>query len=385
MARSGAIVFGREAHYNSCAMSIRKFWTIVWIIIILLVAGSVFLFVRLFPGGLSYSSGAPTAPDAAASAAIPAQALINDNYYVPQTFNNCGPAALSMDLSYYDIHVSQEALADILRPDHNSTGNNDEKSTPPEDIAAQAETYGLVAYYRPAGTIDLLKRLVAAGFPVMVRTLFMPTDQVAHYRVVKGYDDATATPEIIDEDGFQGPNVVYPDSDFLSLWKYYNYEYVVLATPDKQAALESILGADASSTAAWQDAKNIAENDLKTDPSDSLATFNLSVADYYLGDYSDAAAAYESVASLVPPNTLWYQIEPIETYYELGNYDKVFSLTESILAAGNPAFPELYLLRGESYVKEGNIPAAKNDFETALKYNPNLQSAKDALAALGGN
>src|SRR3989344_1067131 len=33
-----------------------------------------------------------------------------------QTFNNCGPAALSMALSYYGIKVSQHELGDILRP-----------------------------------------------------------------------------------------------------------------------------------------------------------------------------------------------------------------------------------------------------------------------------
>ncbi len=76
---------------------------------------------------------------------LPVKVLLNDNYYVPQTFNNCGPAALSMDLSYYGVNVSQELLADELRPDHNSTGKDDEKSTSPEEIVGQAETYGLIA------------------------------------------------------------------------------------------------------------------------------------------------------------------------------------------------------------------------------------------------
>jgi tetratricopeptide (TPR) repeat protein len=315
---------------------------------------------------------------------LPTKVLLNDNYYVGQTFNNCGPAALSMDLSFYGVDVSQEALAAILRPDNNDTGKGDEKSTPPEDIAAQAEQYdGLVAYYRPAGNIELLKKLVAAGFPVIVRTLYMPTDQVAHYRVIKGYDDTTG--DIIDEDGFQGPNVHYTYNQFLSLWKYYNYEYIVLATPAKQAELESILGSEVGSQSAWQLAAQNAQADIKYDSSDVLATFNLSVADYYLGNYTESVQEFETAQSsgLLPPDALWYQIEPIESYYELGEYDKVFSLSQSVFDQGDIAVPELYVLRGESYEKEGNTAAAKTQFELALQYNKNLQSAKDALTALG--
>jgi tetratricopeptide (TPR) repeat protein len=89
------------------------------------------------------------------------------------------------------------------------------------------------------------------------------------------------------------------------------------------------------------------------------------------------------VQTLIPPDALWYQMEPLETYYELGEYDKVFSLSQYIFDNGNPAYPELYVLRGDSYLKEGNPSAAKAEFEKAIFYNPNLASAKAALAAMG--
>ncbi len=368
-------------------ISVRTFWVVFWVVVILILGGLYFAFTKTSGGQLSYSEKITSSASGPASTASssPEQVLLSDGYYVSQTFNNCGPAALSMDLFFYGINVSQQVLADALRPDHNTTGKNDEKSTQPSDIATQAQTYGLVAYYRPAGNITLLKKLLSGGFPVMVRTLFMPTDQVAHYRVVIGYDDATTTPTITDEDGFQGPKVVYSDADFMSLWKYYDYEYIVLATPAEQSSVENILGADVATSTAWQNAKQIAENDLNQNASDTLATFNLSVADYYLGDYLDSVNLYEFVASLIPPNTLWYEPEPIYAYYELGDYDTVFSMTENIFSHDNPAYPELYVIRGESDLKEGNVAAAKNEFEAALKWNPNLKSAKDALAALGSN
>ena len=77
--------------------------------------------------------------------------------------------------------------------------------------------------------------------------------------------------------------------------------------------------------------------------------------------------------------TLWYQIEPIEAYYALGNYQRVFELTDNILGNYNRAFSELYLIRGEIYKLQGNAEQAKKEFEKALYYNENLQAAHEAL------
>ena len=308
--------------------------------------------------------------------------LLDDGgYYAAQTFNNCGPAALSMDLSFYGVHVSQEVLADILRPTHNTTGKGDDKSTPPDEIAAQGETYGLIAYFRPGGSIDLLKRFVAVGFPVMTRTLLNTSEDFAHYRVVKGYDDAKN--EIIDEDGMQGENAAFSYANFLALWKPFNYEYIVFAAPDKQAEVESILGKDADAATAWREAAQAAQAAASAEPSDAVAQFDLSVADYYTGDYADSVHALETAEPSLSEHALWYQMEPIESYYELGDYDKVFSLAESILADNNPVYPELYAIEGESYLREGDDASAKTAFETALRYNKNLKSAQDGLASVG--
>lgn len=376
------IVFSVSEQYNDFTMKSGRFWRLFVVFCVLLAIGATFIHAKKSKNTVAYSQAPQSVLGTSTPANTPPQALLSTQLYVPQSFNNCGPAALSMDLSFYGVAVSQEVLADALRPDHNSTGKNDDKSTFPDQIAAQAEQYnGLIAYYRPAGSVALLKQLVAAGFPVIVRTLFMNNDQVAHYRVVKGYDDATG--QIIEEDGFQGPNVTYSYGDFNALWKYFNYDYIVLAKPAQKAQVEAIIGADVNAATAWQDAANIAKKDLAASPSDYLATFNLAVADYYLGNYSQTVSLYQSVASQLPKNTLWYQIEPIEAEYQLGNYDAVYSMTQAIFDAGNIAFPELYVLRGQAYEKQGNDTQARAEFNTALMYNANLQSAKDALAALG--
>jgi hypothetical protein len=58
----------------------------------------------------------------------PATKILDNNYHVFQTFNNCGPAALSMLLSYYGINISQDQLGNELRPYQNPQGDNDDKS-----------------------------------------------------------------------------------------------------------------------------------------------------------------------------------------------------------------------------------------------------------------
>jgi tetratricopeptide (TPR) repeat protein len=160
----------------------------------------------------------------------------------------------------------------------------------------------------------------------------------------------------------------------------------VLVPPGKEALVESIIGKDMKTSTAWQNAANVAQSQLAQDTKSTTSAmrseFNISVADYYLGDYAGSVAAYEKVASELPMHTLWYQMEPIESYYQLGNYDEVFTLADSILNNGDPVYPELYVLEGQAYQMEGQIANAKAAFEKALYYNKNLVSAQQALQKL---
>ncbi len=300
---------------------------------------------------------------------LPKSFTINHNgYYDHQTFNNCGPDALAMDLSFYNIRVDQQTLADILRPSNNLTGKGDDKSTPPDQIKGGGELYGLTGYFRPGGNIEKLKKFVAAGFPVMVRTLLKTSEHYAHYRVVKGYDDTKGV--LIQEDGMQGENVPFLYADFMTLWKPFNNEYIVFATPMRKAELESLLGNEVDALVSWKEAAKTA-----TDP------FNLSVALYYTGDYQGSVEAFEKAKPYMNKYSLWYQIEPIKSLYETGQYDKVFAQANIIFAGGYTAHPEMYFIEGKSYLKLGNIAAAKASFQISLKYNKNYKPAQDALKA----
>jgi hypothetical protein len=303
--------------------------------------------------------------------------IIENDYHVFQTFNNCGPAALSMALSYYGINKSQQVLGQDLRPYQNPQGNNDDKSVTLDEMAKKATEYNLIPFHRPNGTIDLIKQFIANDIPVITRTLLIENDDIGHYRVIKGYDDATS--QFIQDDSLQGHNLRYSYSLFTKLWQTFNYEYLVLVPIEKEQVARNILGEDVDMIASWKKAEANSRKELASNPKDIYARFNLSVALYHTGDFQNSVLEFEAVEDRLPFRTLWYQIEPIQAYFELGDYQRVFSLTDKIFNNQNRAFSELYMLRGEIYNKEGDFETAKSEFEKAVFYNQNLKSAQRML------
>ena len=119
---------------------------------------------------------------------LPDKIILVNDYQIFQTFNNCGPAALSMALSYYGINKSQKELGQELRPYQIPKGNNDDKSVTLEEMAQKAQEFNLIPYHRPNGTIEVLQKFIAIGIPIITRTRLTQYDDIGHYRVIKGYD-----------------------------------------------------------------------------------------------------------------------------------------------------------------------------------------------------
>ena len=307
----------------------------------------------------------------------PASKLLQNDYQVFETWNNCGPASLSMALSYFGVQESQAALGADLRPYQNSQGDNDDKDVTFSELAREVKKFGLLSYYRPDGNIAILKQFISLGVPVIAETVMTKDDDIGHYRVVKGYNDATGM--ITQGDSMQGHNVQYSYADFDYMWKKYNYEYLVIVPRDKQKQAEAILGKNIVAEHAWKETVAMDRAMLLKNPTDIDSRFNLSVALYYTGAYQQSVAQFEQVQNQLPARTLWYQIEPLEAYYALGEYQKVFSLSDAILNSGDRAFSQLYILRGKIDQRQGNVQAAKAEYANAVLYNTNLQAAQDAL------
>ncbi|MDP3941530.1 MAG: C39 family peptidase [bacterium] len=310
---------------------------------------------------------------------LPEKVFLANDYHVFQTFNNCGPAALSMMLTYYDLSVSQKELGDALRPYQVPGGNNDDKSVTLDELEEKSKEYGLIPYHRPAGSLDKIRQFLTAKIPVMTRTLLHADDDIGHYRIIKGYDDTTR--EFIQDDSLQGKNLRYLYGDYLALWKPYNYEYLVLVPKDKEPLARQILGDELDEQTAWEHALSLAKNEQTT--SDSFyPVLNESVALYHLGRYDDATKRFEAVESRLPFRTLWYQIEPILAYQQLKNYDRVLALSDQILHNYNRAFSELYYIRGQVFEEKGESDQARSEYEKAVYYNKNFKPAEERLAQL---
>lgn len=313
-------------------------------------------------------SQAPTSASPFLLNTPPQSKILQNNYHIFQTFNNCGPAALS----YYGINASQQELGLALRPYQVPGGNNDDKSVTLEELAQKSKEYGLVPFHRPNGDIEKIKMFVTYDMPVIARTWTKPNEDIGHYRIVKGYDQSKG--EIIQDDSLQNKNLRYTYQNFNEIWNKFNFEYLILVPKEKEKIAKAILAEDADEKAAWEKAVQNARKELAVNPKDITWRFNLSVALYNIGDYQGSVNEFEKVEALLPFRTLWYQIEPIQAYFEIGNYDRVFAITDKILNNHNRAFSELYLIRGKIYQKQGKTDLAKNEFVKAVFYNRNFSS-----------
>ncbi len=298
---------------------------------------------------------------------IPTQKILPGGIQVFQTFNNCGPASLSMAFSHYGVTKSQAELGQALRPFQVSNGDNDDKSVTLSEMAALAEASGFVPYHRPGGNAELMKRMIAAGWPVITRTWLKPGEDIGHYRVVKGYDETTQ--EFIQDDSLQGKDLLYSYQEFDRLWQAFNYEFLVLVPASETTTIETILGSKADSHQAWQEALATADLELEKTPGAIFAQFNRAVALYHLGMYRESVSAYEQIAARLPRRMLWYQLEPLLAYYRIGDTDQVLALTDQILTHDNRAYSELYQLRGMIYERQGESELARAAYEAAVRYN----------------
>lgn len=358
---------------------------LIYLLLVAVLSSSVLIAVNLSPRNVTQPveevlNSLPTPKPKVDLTKPAASKILPTDYHVFQSFNNCGPASLSMALRFYGINETQQVLGQSLRPYQIASGDNDDKSVTLEELAEKSKEYGFVPYHRPNGNIEKIKLFITYDMPIIARTWTKVNEDIGHYRVIKGYDETTG--EIIQDDSLQNKNLRFSYADFNAIWNKFNYEYLVLVPQDRIEIAEAILDEDADEKAAWQNAVENAENELRIDPNNVQHRFNLSVALYNTGEYERSTREFEQVENLLPFRTLWYQIEPIQAYFELGNYDRVFQITDRVLNNYNRAFSELYLIRGEIYKRQGNLEAARQEFEKAVFYNQNLKSAREALNSI---
>jgi ABC-type bacteriocin/lantibiotic exporter with double-glycine peptidase domain len=163
--------------------------------------------------------------------AHPVSAYLAAVGHVSQTYNNCGPASIVSVLSYYGVQTTQQAVAQVLRP---NGGYMLAGVIPPF-----VERYGLKATRFRNGSLENLRRLTAAGIPVIVLQWMNRPGGIPHFRVVRGYDDERGLMWL--SDPLYGANVYVSYTDFERLWTLAGQEFVPVYRPAQTAQVGRIL------------------------------------------------------------------------------------------------------------------------------------------------
>ncbi len=331
----------------------------------------------------------PPAPQVAAASVdvgpdIPSAHRLYGFTHVEQTWNNCGPANITMALSYYGWQGTQEQAAEFLKPDR-----EDKNVNPAEMVSYVNEASGVRAITRIGGDLALLKQLVAAEFAVIVESGYAPEgyDWIGHYRTIVGYDDSQQLFYLYDSylgTGANGEGLAVSYDQLDQDWQAFNRVFIALYTQEREAEVAAILGERADVTRAAELALTTAQQEARANPQNEYAWFNMGSSLVRLGRYEEDAAAYDRAVSLgLSFRMLWYQFGLFEAYYNMQRYDDVLSYVTSNLNNGGSYVEETYYWQGRAYAAQGRRDLAADAFRRALTHNPRYTAAQEALAELG--
>jgi len=354
----------------------------------------------------------PTSTPTITPTPLPEEVQLPGVVYVDQhnRWNYCGPANVTMALNFWGWPGNRDDVAKVVKPgtddpkkDFIQRGFPDKNVMPYEMVDFVNEETEFRALMRHGGDMDLLKRLIAAGFPVVIEKGYYEPDYtgkiawLGHYLFTTGYDE--------DRGGFIVQDAwLKPGKDLLSEydtyeegWRSFNYLYFVVYPPDREAELLDLLGPWTDTAWANQHALDIANEEISTLSGNDLffAWFNKGTSHVQLRQYADAAIAYDKAFSIYanwdeenflrPYAMVWYQTGPYFAYYYTARYRDVIELANITLATvkSGPTLEESLLWRGRAYYMLGNTQAAIEDYRAALDAHADWLPAVQALQDLG--
>jgi hypothetical protein len=320
---------------------------------------------------------------------VAASTILNGIRFEWQSFNNCGPANLAMALTFWDWQGDQTVTKAYLRP------ATDDYNVMPEEMLDFVHTQtNFRALTRAGGDPEMLKRLIAAGFPVIIEEGHDPEDNwwMGHYLLFSGYDDNAQI--WIAQDSLIMPDMPVPYASAAGHWIDFNYRFLVIYPPERETEVFAILGPLADERAAYQIAleRAQAETQTRAGREQFFAWFNQGSSLVGLQDYTAAASAYDQAFAIYetlseedrPWRMLWYQVGPYEAYYYAGRYNDVINLANLTLSwLQKHGLEESYYWRGLAYEAQGNLELAAQDLQKSIQLNPNFVPGQAALQRLG--
>lgn len=305
----------------------------------------------------------------------PAKHVLPAAKWVPQSYNNCGPATTSMILQYFGHNVSQTVTKAALR------SNPTDSNVFTYEIQAYLKQYDLESKLFFNGSNERLKTLIANGFYIMVEDWLHPNEDIGHNTIIRGYDDSLGV--FISDDSYIGVNITYRYEEFdQAMWRPFNREYLPIYQKDQEKLLKAIIGDDWEEKPMYERAIAQSLAEIKKNQNDLYAWFNLGSSYFGAGNLEQAKLAYEKARFIGwPRRMLWYQYQPIQVYNGLGEYQKALDLTAEGLK-GNDTFAELHYEVAVAYRGLGNLERAKAEVNKALELYPNYAPAKTLQSQL---
>ena len=318
---------------------------------------------------------------------LPPQAVITSPPYEKQSPNNCGPAALSMMLHIFGWSGSQKDISDVIKP---VTGD---RNVNPEELAYWVRNYAgwLRIEYRVGGDIEMLKRIIAAGYPVIIEgtTSLNPDDTgwpdddlwAAHYLLLTAYDDSVQSFTV--QDTYRGPDQKVAYEKLLDEWKPFNYLYMIVYLPDQEDEMKGLLGSNWDPDLNRQNSLASAQAATAENPSDAFAWFNVGSNLVYFERYDEANAAYDKAREIGLPQRMFrYQFGPFIANFQAHRIDDLLALTDYALQRTQMS-EETRLWHGWALYRQGDAKGAIENWRRALSVNPNYQDALYALNFVG--
>jgi hypothetical protein len=331
---------------------------------------------------------AQEAAPAAQPAPPPSHSLVGVAH-IPQHWNNCGPATLTMGLTYFGLPADQDPAAAWLKPT-----SEDGNVSPWQMVAYVNEelSTNVRALKRVGGDQAMLKALLSNDFPVVVEMGYDPEPErlgwMGHYLLLIGYDDATQ--QFTSMDSYLGPNQVYSYDHVQEFWEHFNNTYIVLYTTDQEPALMTLLGTQADPVQNALHALELNRERALANPADPFAWFNMGtnyvmLAGQDANAYQYAAVAYDKAREIgLPWRMLWYQFGPYEAYNAVGRYQDILDLARIQLneTGTSQYIEETYYYAGLAREGLGETDRALNNYLEAIRLNPNFAPALEARDAL---
>ena len=329
---------------------------------------------------------------------LPGEVFLEGVRYQDQhgLWNYCGPANVAMALSYWGWEGDRLVAGEYLKP------NDKDKNVMPYEMESFVdEKTNLSAVLRNGGTPDLLKSLIAAGYPVLIEkgvfireTTTGKESWMGHYNILTGYDDASQ--QFIIQDSFYTPDYRISYSQLYEEWRSFNYLFLVVYPPEKLEELSAVLGdyADRSTSdhLAYQHASEEIASQIGV--SQFFAWYNRGSSLVWLQDYSGAAEAYDSAfriyaslpAETRPWRIMWYQTGPYFAYYYMGRYTDVIELADTTVEnIHEPYLEESFYWRGRAKLGLGDETGGIADLKTSVEMHPGFIPGIELLQSMGVN